>query len=297
MNLCGVTGFCSHIGSFAEPIYELAEAGFTHCSWGHQWCTDFMYCASEIAEARRVLKDAGIKLLDIHGSQGSEKCWYSPREYMRRAGFELVKNRVEMLAELEGEGVVILHGPNTKMYHESIPVEYSETRSKTALINIEYAFRTLDELMPVLEKCNTKIAIENLIWDDWGLVDRYLERYPAERLGICFDVGHANILGNRMGEMEKRKDRLVATHIHDNNGVNDLHKPVFTESIDFEAVAKIIAGSSYKNPPCFEFSMKNTPFWDADKDPWDQTSENRKAFLKETFPRCLKFGQMIEAAK
>ena len=108
MNLCCVTSFSSHLGSFAGPIYELAEAGFTHCSWGHQWCSDFMYCASEIAEARRVMKDANIKLLDIHGSQGGEKCWYSPTEYMRRAGFELVKNRVEMLAELEGEGVAVI---------------------------------------------------------------------------------------------------------------------------------------------------------------------------------------------
>ena len=298
MNICSVTGFCKNNGEFASSIYELAEAGFTHCSWGHQWCTDFMYCSAEIAEIRRVIKDAGIKLLDIHGSQGGEKCWYAPVEYMRLAGVELVKNRIEMLAELEGEGVVVLHGPNTKFHHETISAEDTDRRCKNALLWIDYAFRTLDELMPTLEKCGTKIALENLIRDDWGLVDRYLERYPAERFGICFDSGHANILGNRMCEMEKRKTRMVATHLHDNDGVHDLHKPLFTETIDCEALAKLIATSSYKDHvPDFELSMKNTPYWEPDKEPAAQSPENRKAFLKEAYESCVRFTKMIEAAK
>ena len=298
MDICCATGYCGSNGDFTSRIYEIAEAGFTHCSWGHQWCTDFIYCPSEIAEIRKVLQSAGIKLLDIHGSKGGEKCWYSPTEYMRLAGVELVRNRIEMLAELGGSGVIVLHGPNTKFYHETISAEDTEKRCKNALIWIDYAFRTLDELMPTLEKCNTKIAIENLIRDDWGLVDRYLERYPAERLGICFDCGHANILGNRMGEMEKRKSRLVATHLHDNNGVQDLHKPLFTETIDYEALAKLIASSSYKDSvPCFELSMRHTPFWDESKEAPEQTPENRKAFLKDAYEGCVKFAKMIEAAK
>lgn len=300
MKLCCVTSFCGHTGDFASRLYELAEAGFEYCSWGHQWCTDFLYTAPEITEICRVMKDAGIKILDIHGSKGAEKCWFSPTEYIRLAGVELVRNRIEMLAELGGEGgAVVLHGPNTKFSHESIPPEKTERMTRDALIQIEYAFRTLDELMPVLEKCNVKIAIENLIWDDWGLVDRYLERYPAKRLGICFDAGHANILGNRMNEMEQRKSRLVATHIHDNDGVHDLHKPLFTESIDCEALAKLIATSSYKDQvPCFELSMRNTPYWnEAFEYPWEQSEENRKAFLKDACESCARFGAMIEAAK
>lgn len=298
MKLSCASGYCGSNGEFASRIYELAEAGFDYCSWGHQWCTDFIYTAPEIAEIRRVFKDAGIKLLDIHGSKGGEKCWYSPVEYMRLAGVELIRNRIEMLAELEGEGVVVLHGPNTKFQHESIPAEETEKRCRDALIQIEYAFRTLDELMPVLEKCRTKIAIENLIRDDWGLMDRYLERYPAERLGICFDCGHANLLGDRMYQMEKRKDRMAATHIHDNDGVNDLHKPVFTESLNFEKLAKLIAGSSYKDAPLsFEISMRHTPFWDEEKNDLEQSPENRKAFLKSAYEGCQKFAQMVEEAK
>lgn len=298
MKICCNSDFCGGTGDFTSRIYELAEAGFTHYFWCHHWCTDFIYTAPEFEEILRIQKDAGIKLLDIHGSRGQEKLWYSTTEYIRRAGVELVKNRIEMLSALEGEGVIVMHAPFTEFIAGDVTPEANAANNKQERIALEAVFRSLDALMPVLEKHNTKIAIENLIRDDWGLVDSYLERYPAERLGICYDCGHANMFGNRMGEMEKRKSRLIATHLHDNNGQADQHKPVFTESIDFEALAKLIATSSYKNPPSFELAMRNTPFWNSEKPtPQEQTPENRKAFLKSAYEGCLKLAKMIEAAR
>lgn len=298
MKICCTSDFCGGSGDFVSRIHEIAEAGFTHYFWCHQWNTDFLYTAPEYDEILKAQKEAGIRLLDIHGSRGNEKCWYSSTEYIRRAGVELVKNRIEMLSALEGEGVIVMHAPYTEFYHESIPAEKTDEACRTAKIQLECVLRSLDDLMPVLEKHNTKIAIENLINDDWGLMDTYLNRYPAERLGICYDCGHANIRGNRMAEMEKRKSRLIATHLHDNNGSGDQHKPVFTENIDFDALAKLIASSSYKNPPSFELSMRNTPFWDESKaTALEQSAESRKAFLKDAYEGCKKLASMIEAAR
>ncbi|MBR2374086.1 MAG: sugar phosphate isomerase/epimerase [Lentisphaeria bacterium] len=298
MQICCTSDFCGGTGDFISRIHEIAEAGFTHYFWCHHWNTDFIYTAPEYAEILKAQKEAGIKLLDIHGSRGCEKCWFSTTEYIRKAGVELVKNRIEMLTALEGEGVIVMHAPYTEFYPEPIAETKAAETRKLVRIQHEAVLRSLDDLMPVLEKHNTRIAIENLINDDWGLMNNYLDRYPAERLGICYDCGHANIHGNRMAEMEKRKSRLIATHLHDNNGQGDQHKPVFTESIDFDAVANLIASSSYKNPPSFELSMRNTPFWDAGKaNPLEQTAESRKAFLKDAYQGCLKLAKMIEAAR
>ena len=79
-----------------------SEAGFTHLHWCHQWNTDYLYSASEIDQYKKWLKQYGLKLLDIHGSMGQEKLWYSTEEYQRKAGVELVLNRIIMLDELEG---------------------------------------------------------------------------------------------------------------------------------------------------------------------------------------------------
>ncbi|MBE6384445.1 MAG: sugar phosphate isomerase/epimerase [Lentisphaerae bacterium] len=299
MKLCCNSDFCGGTGDFASRIREIAEAGFTHYFWCHQWNTDFLYTAPEYAEIRRIQQETGIKLLDIHGSSGSEKCWFSTTEYIRLAGVELVKNRIEMLSELEGTGVIVMHAPNTKFPHSSVPGEDNEAQHRQAKLEQEAVFRSLDSLMPFLEKHHTKIAIENLIRDDWGLMNGYLDRYPSDRLGICYDCGHANIHTNNMAEMEKRKSRLIATHLHDNDGNGDQHKPVFSGSIDFESLAKLIASSSYKESiPSFELSMRNTPFWD-DSQPNAllQSAENRKAFLKSSYEGCRKFAAMIETAR
>ena len=94
MKICCTSDCCGGNGVFVSRIHEIAEAGFTHYFWCHQWNTDFIYTAPEYAEILKAQKEAGIKLLDIHGSRGHEKCWYSPTEYIRKAGVELVKNRI-----------------------------------------------------------------------------------------------------------------------------------------------------------------------------------------------------------
>ena len=298
MNICCTSDFCGSQGDFGSRIREIAETGFTHYFWCHQWNTDFLYTKPELDEIRKVQKSAGLKLLDIHGSAGSEKRWFSTTEYIRKAGVELVKNRLEMLDALEGEGVLVMHAPNVKYFlPEVITPEENDAKNNAARAEFEAVCRSLDELMPELEKRNRKIAIENLCRDDWSMIDAYLERYPAERLGICYDCGHANIYRDRMDQMDKRKSRLEATHLHDNNGTGDQHKPVFTGTIDFGRLAKVIATSAYKRPLSFELSMRNTSFWDTEKDAYGQTEAARRAFLADAFKGCSRFAEMVEKAR
>lgn len=105
------TDYYSGTGSPEMPLRYLAEAGFTHVHWCHQWCTDFLYGKAEIDAIGRLLRGLGLTLLDIHGSAGVEKCWFSTVEYQRRAGVELVANRVGMFTALGGTGAVMMHVP------------------------------------------------------------------------------------------------------------------------------------------------------------------------------------------
>ena len=100
MDIAINTDILRSTGSPEMYLRLIAEAGFTHLHWCHQWNTDFLYSAFEIAQHRKWLERYGLKLLDIHGSAGMEKQWFSPDEYCRRSGVELVMNRVVMLREL-----------------------------------------------------------------------------------------------------------------------------------------------------------------------------------------------------
>ncbi|MCB0150800.1 MAG: TIM barrel protein, partial [Caldilineaceae bacterium] len=167
--------------------------------WCHQWRSDFLYADSEIEQIGRWLDEYGLKLNDVHGSEGIEKFWYAPEEYARLAGIELVKNRIDFTAKLGGDAVVMHVYPPT-------------VRPDLAPYN-DFLFdqirRSLDDLQSYAVERGVRIALENLIdfaateakvadvtqvGDNAELLARLLAAYPPEFLGLCFDSGHA-ILG------------------------------------------------------------------------------------------------------
>ncbi len=61
------------------------------------------------------------------------------------------------------------------------------------------------------------------------LIDELNEAAGEELFGFCFDTGHANLLGKNMYQsLTMLGNRLKILHIHDNDGVSDLHTMPFT---------------------------------------------------------------------
>ena len=60
-------------------------------------------------------------------------------------------------------------------------------------------------------------------------IDRINDRYHAQVLGFCFDTGHANLVGIDFEYfLTTLGSRLKVLHIHDNDGISDLHQIPFT---------------------------------------------------------------------
>ena len=108
----------------------------------------------------------------------------------------------------------------------------------------EQTERFLNSLAPMAKELGITICIENL-YDVIGghvvegpccdvrkaveRIDRLNEKYHAEVLGFCFDTGHANLVGiDFEGFITALGSRLKVLHIHDNDGVGDLHQIPFT---------------------------------------------------------------------
>lgn len=65
--------------------------------------------------------------------------------------------------------------------------------------------------------CNAHRCVER--------IDRLNNEYGAEVLGFCFDTGHANLVGLNFEKFITALDyRLKVLHIHDNDGMADLHQ-------------------------------------------------------------------------
>ena len=281
-------------GSTGEPdlsLRALAEAGFTNVLWCHHWNDDFLYGNDEIKYLASLFRDLGLSLSDIHGSQGVEKSWISPLEYRRKAGVELVANRIQLLQALEGDGTIMMHIP-------LFPTDGDEAARAVVREQFDALCRSLDDLMPLLEKSGTAIAVENMWFNDWELIEVLLSRYPSERLGICYDSGHGNAnINNQLDTLERNKGRLIALHLHDNDGTSDQHLQPYLGTVDWDRLAGIIATSSYTRPMSFETTITNTPFRIEGLTPVQQPYEARLAFAKDAYARCVRFAEAVESKR
>lgn len=283
------TDILQSTGSPEPWLKMIAEAGFTHLHWCHQWCTDYLYSTHELRRYAAWLKEFGLNLLDIHGSAGQEKCWFSLEEYQRKSGVELVENRIHMFVELEGTGSLMMHMPHQRF---GMP----EDQKLLVAQQITALKRSLDELMPVLEKYGVRIAVENTASDTFEEIADLMREYPPERLGITYDSGHGNIAeGRGLDLLEPLKDRLQALHLNDNDGSGDQHQPPFMGTVDWERMAKIIAESSYTDRPMsFEIGMRCTPGFEPELK-GNQKPERVKAFLADAYARCEKVSKLVDS--
>ena len=227
-------------GDPSPYLRRIAEAGFSHVHWCHQWNTDFVYAGCEVAQIAAWLKAYGLALLDLHGSVGPEKNWAAAEEYRRQAGVELVRNRLEITARLGG-GVVVMHAGVAG-------------NPDGAVSAWDFLKRSLDELEPCARKLGVRIALENLP-GNFSLIREVLGTYAPAYLGLCYDAGHGNMDGDSFANLTALKDRLIALHLHDNDGTADQHRLPFSGTIDWAKFATILRASAYAKCISMESNM------------------------------------------
>ena len=256
-----------------EPyLRRIAEAGFSHVHWCHHWNTDFLYSTPEISQIQHWLDEFGLKVTDIHASAGSEKGWASAREYERLAGVELVANRLEMAARL-GCDVAVLH----------IPGEPEEQPARLAYW--DRVRRSLDALAHCSRSAGVRIALENGgTPQSWIPIARVLSDYSPDFAGLCYDSGHGNLSGDGLDQLATHAGRLLAVHLHDNDGSSDQHMLPFTGTLDWGRLVRLIAGSSYGKWVNLEVSQTRSGY------------EDEAAFLCEALAIAHRLTQAIAAA-
>ena len=151
----------------------------------------------------------------------------SVNEYMRR---NVAPKSLEVCAFLDCKYIVI-HGFKLA-YDFGTEYEYQQTED------------FLNELAPIAKELQITMCVENLYDGLAGhllegpccnvrrtveMIDRLNDRYKSEVLGFCFDTGHANLVGLDFEKfLTALGHRLKVLHIHDNDGVCDLHQIPFT---------------------------------------------------------------------
>ena len=175
-------------------------------------------------------KAAGIRINQIHMPYPNYIPG-APDEFNEYLVDVVAPKSMEICAFFECPYIVV-HGFKLMRYLGSEELEWQRTE------------RFLESLAPMAKKLGITICIENLYTNigshivegpccDARKAVRRIERmntkFGAEVLGFCFDTGHANLVGIDMEDfIITLGGHLKVLHIHDNDGIGDLHQIPFT---------------------------------------------------------------------
>jgi len=163
----------------------------------------------------KFLKENNLIIEQVHSLFNSEYDLSHLEDSKRDIFIEGVKKEIEKLKELDVRNYVI---------HCSGLVEGDRKE------RIKNFMDSLERILLVAEKVKMKIAIENIAFKQKVIgtaeeINKIINAFNSEYLGVCFDTGHANLSENPKKEFHLLKDKIFTFHIHDNDGMRDLHLP------------------------------------------------------------------------
>ena len=102
--------------------------------------------------------------------------------------------------------------------HIGVPTTDPAANSRTA------AARSLEEIGEAAQELGVTVAVE-LIPNPLSLAARLVQwledDLESPGMGVCLDVGHANLTGDAMEAIETCSGHIVTTHLNDNRGKRD----------------------------------------------------------------------------
>jgi len=121
----------------------------------------------------------------------------------------------------------------------------------------------LETLLEVAEQTGVKLALENMLPDHLcshaAEIRAFLDEFDTPLLSVCFDIGHANVGSENIQQaISALQDRIIAFHLHDNDGTRDIHVQPPYGSIDWPALVAKLLSLDFPHP----FSIEC--------DPWNQ---------------------------
>ncbi|MBE6517573.1 MAG: sugar phosphate isomerase/epimerase [Thermoplasmata archaeon] len=153
----------------------------------------------------------------------------SLNERIRESSVMEIINMVEYAVNMNMRTVTFHPG----LYSMAVP-----DMQERSVMNAKRSLRMLDRIS---EEYGVIMALENMPSMPFMLGHTAEEMsflIDGTNLPICFDVGHANTVGEIDKIIDALGDRIVNVHIHDNDGTADKHMTIGDGNIDFEACIK-----------------------------------------------------------
>ncbi len=224
---------------------KMKELGYTAMD-GNHFCDINCYLSKSseedfeafLKEEKRLAEENGIWINQVHGS------WpvFDEYEDRREKHIEHMKKCIRG-AYYCGAEVTVFHPIMPEGWWKETDPEFSWK------MNVE----KFGELGDYAAQYGVKVAIENLPFPPIRLaktenIRALVDEIGKDNVGICLDVGHANIFHPDIGDTVRLcGEKLFCLHVHDNKGYHDdSHQVPFLCTIDWEKFTAALKEIGYR---------------------------------------------------
>jgi sugar phosphate isomerase/epimerase len=209
---------------------------------------------AQINELGHWFHDSPLTMHSLHAPMYSDDCWgksgpqavidiTEPLKARRMNCVDEVKRALE-IAEVVPFRYLIQH----------VGVSGEEMNER----RFESAFSSIDEIRVFAAQRGVEVLLEN-IPNAFSTAARLNDFLAQTHLNLhyCFDAGHAHMSNGIEAEFELMKDRIRSTHLHDNDGEQDLHLFPKKGTIDWALAIRLLASRPEQYPLLLE--LKEVP--------------------------------------
>ena len=245
----------------SETIRRLANAGIRDIELTFENCIPHILTPMPFARQARLLKSLrktcnshGINVRQLHGPYSGNPRLFEKSSGATQKSLDIYRYLIDCACEL-GVDAMVVH-----------PVTQPFVRSKNMWkIALNKNAESILKLVEYIKKRPFKLAVENLGGKIIPGVARSFTSHPSdlkelvaltgsEHVGLCLDTGHANIAGwDIPAVIRSWGNDIAATHLHENEGTNDLHVFPFTirqkfSNMDWFAIFRAFKDIGYPRP-------------------------------------------------
>lgn len=211
---------------------------------------------AQIAELGHWFRDSDLKLHSLHSPMYNDTMWGKSGPHSVVTITEPVKSvRLPMVDEIK-RAIEIAEVVPFKYLVQHMGVSGEEFDMR----KVDGAFSALEELTVFARQRGVEILLEN-IPNELSSAERLLQFDELTHLGLNFvlDTGHANMHEGVETAFNLMKDRIRSTHIHDNNGKDDVHLfPFLSEggTVDWKKTMELLRSRDGQYPLLLELKEK-----------------------------------------
>lgn len=249
-------GFDNALDIFSQAGYDFLD--FSFCEQFDPYCDEKLEFFKEL---RKKAEAKGLKFNQAHAPYGSS---FAETEKTEKRFGEIVRS-MERAALLGAENIIVHPCQHLAYEDDGVPEKLFE-------INMDFYNR----LKPYCEEYGIHIAIENMwqfrkgsqkiLHSTCSRPDefiRYVDTMNSEWFVACLDIGHAVLVCEDPADFIRKlgKKRLHALHVHDVDGIRDLHTLPYFGVCDWEKTMKALAEIGYEGDLTYEADcfMNNKP--------------------------------------